>query len=364
MLVQSFEQDNPHAADFARLGVPVQAHNHHRLIFEDRLAALYRDLAQFRPTVVIANLGAMSFEVLRYLPRGVFRIGVTHADEAGVYDMLRHYAGVLDLMAVVSATIQKKMSALPEFSGVPVRYLPLGVPMPDEVSLPPREFTGPLRILYVGRLEQAQKRVQLFPAMLRQLQGAGFPFHWTIAGDGPERAALLAEMKCDQPGQTVSFPGHLSYAEIPALLRAHDLFLLASDYEGLPLSLLEAMGHGLVPVVSDLPSGIRELVDETNGFRIAPDDASAYMNAIIQIHHRRDTLQQLSRAAREKVRREFSVAAMADRWLGAMPVEPAVPINWPARINIQPILCAPKRWLFSPPARWLRRMLIKRQKLV
>jgi hypothetical protein len=142
-------------------------------------------------------------------------------------------------------------------------------------------------------------------------------------------------------------------------LSEHDVFLLVSDYEGLPLTLLEAMGCGLVPVVSDLPSGIRELVDQDTGKRVAPDNLAGYAEAILWLHQHRQEKQQLSANARERVRRDFSVAAMTDRWLAALPPPPASEIRWPDRWQPKPILAAPNPWRFSPPARVLRRLWLK-----
>src|SRR5258707_2980665 len=128
--VLCFEEEHPLALDFDRLGIPVWSIDNQCLIFEDRMMSMLRRLSERRSDVVLANLGTESFEVLRYLPPGVFRVGVAHADDPNVYGMLRNYAPHLDLLAVVSETIQRKMEALPEFANTPVRYLPLGVPMP------------------------------------------------------------------------------------------------------------------------------------------------------------------------------------------------------------------------------------------
>ena len=370
--VLSFEQANPLASDFARLNIPVACQDDRRVIFEDRLAAVLEALGRSKPNVVVANLSAMSFEVLRYVPAGVFRVGVVHADHPGVYQMVRHYPPHLDLLAVVSETIKRQLEAVPQFSQVPIKYLPLGVPMPAET--PNRSFSGPLRILYLGRLAREQKRVHLFPEILAGLKSAGIPFHWTIAGEGPEAAWLEDAMKGDpqenspRTGQTgrsearVSFRGRVSYAEVPGLLAEHDVFLLASDYEGLPLGVLEAMGSGLVTVVSDLPSGIRELVDQHTGRRVAPDNVAGYADAIVWLHEHRAEMARLSANAREKVRREFSVAAMTDRWLGAFPEAPTAP-DWPRRWKIQPPLTSPASFRFSKPGRVIRRIWFKLKRL-
>src|SRR5205809_54347 len=177
--VLSFEKENPLASDFSRLNVPVHTQDDRRVIFEDRMQAVLQRLAGFRPTVVLANLSAISFEVLRYVPARVFRVGVAHSDDAKVYDMIGRYLPHLDLLAVVSETIRRRMAELPEYTGAPFRYLPLGVPMPEDGSMASRDFAGRLRILYLGRLEREQKRVHLFPAILEGLKSSGVPFHWT-----------------------------------------------------------------------------------------------------------------------------------------------------------------------------------------
>jgi hypothetical protein len=56
-----------------------------------------------------------------------------------------------------------------------------------------------------------------------------------------------------------------------------DVFVLTSEYEGMPVGLLEAMGRGCVPVVSDIRSGVPELVrDGENGYRVPPGDTRAF----------------------------------------------------------------------------------------
>jgi glycosyltransferase involved in cell wall biosynthesis len=357
--VLSFKDEHPLAADFQRLNIPVHCQDHRRLIFEDRMLAVLRELGRFQPTVVLANLDAMSFEVLRYLPAGVFRIGVGHSDHPSLHEMMRHYVPHMDLMALVSQVMKSKTGALPEFSSVPQVYLPLGVPIPPDQHLAARRFDRPLRIIYLGRLTEEQKRVRLFPAILEQLKSSGLPFHWTIAGEGPEREFLERTMTGAPPQQTVSFPGKILYADVPRLLSEHDVFLLASDHEGLPLSLLEAMGQGLVPVISDLESGVREVVDAGNGIRVPVDDTSGYARAIIHLHEHRDELAAQSAAARERVKKEFSVAAMTDRWLAAFPAAQRPVAPWPKRWKIAAMLATDQSSRYSPRLRVLRRLAKK-----
>lgn len=354
--VLSFEMENPLAADFQRLNVPVRCQDHRRLIFEDRLAAVLRELSRFQPTVVVANLSATSFEVLRYLPAGVFRVGVGQSDHPTTYEMMRHYVPHMDLMALVSQTMKSNAEAMPEFSSVPLAYLPYGVPIPPDEHLAARRFDRPLRILYLGRLVQEQKRVRLFPAILERLKSSGIPFHWTIVGEGPEREFLERTMNGAPPHQTISFPGKILYADVPRILSEHDVFLLASDHEGLPLSLLEAMGQELVPVVSDLESGIPEVVSADNGILVPVNDVEGYARAIVHLHEHRDDLTAKSAAARARVRKEFSVEAMTDRWLAAFPQNAPVIDAWPTTWDIKPPLVARHPVYFSPPMRALRRL--------
>jgi glycosyltransferase involved in cell wall biosynthesis len=360
--VMSFEDENPMSSDFEKQSIPLLCLDQRRTIFEDRLKIILQNLARFQPTVVVSTLGPTSFEVLRYLPRGIFRVGMAQSHDLGIYTLMGHYASWMDSVAVVSQTMKQHAVSMPEFARLPVAYLPYGVPMYRNTELPPRDFTRPLRILYLGRLEQDQKRVRLFPEILRQICDSGMPFHWTIAGAGQERGFLETNLKTSSPDQTISFAGSVRYTDVPAMMKQHDIFLLASDYEGLPLSLLEAMGQGLVPVASDLESGIREVMDKTTGVLVPVNDVSGYARAIIHLHEHRGELAAKSAAASARVQQEFSVAAMTDRWLAAFPPTKPVIEPWPKRWRIQGVLIAQNPLHFSRPMRMLRRVAARMRK--
>lgn len=352
--VFSAEGRHPLAGDFKRRRIPVFVQDPRTRIFEDRIEAVLRELHNYRPNVVVATLGPFAFEILRYVPSGVHRIGMVQSDDPVVYATLKQYAACMDAVVGVSAVITDKLKKISAFRGIARHYLPYGVVMPERIA---RARAGEsVRILYLGRIANEQKRVHLFPQILAALEKSGVPFHWTIAGDGPDRAELEPRLQCAKPRQRVEFAGAVAYSEISRLLDAHDIFLLASDFEGLPLSLLEAMGHGLVPVVSALESGVCEVVDATNGILVPVNDVAGYARGIVHLHKHRDELAAKSAAARSRVKEEFSVEAMTDRWLAAFPKTfPAIG-EWPARWKIQPPLPARHPVYFSPPMRALRRM--------
>lgn len=354
--VFSFEKENPLSADFQKQNIDLLCLDQKRMIFEDRLQTIMRALSRFQPTVVVTTLGAVSFEVLRYLPGGVLRIGMGQSDDPLVYAMMGHYAAWMDLVVMVSQAMKQRAEAMPEFGRVPVVCLPYGVPMCPAGEIPARAPDAPLRILYFGRLGREQKRVHLFPEILQQLVDSRLPFQWTIAGEGEERGFLEANMKPTLPGQVVTFAGTVPYAQVPALLNQHDIYLLASNYEGLPLSLLEAMGHGLVPVVSNLTSGIPEVVDQTNGLLVPVEQVAGYAQAILHLHHHRDELRLKSAAARNRVEKNFSVAAMTDRWLATLPASGQAIVSWPDHWRVQAPRTATNGFYYSKPVRALRRI--------
>jgi hypothetical protein len=355
-IVVSPERENAFASDFQAAGVKVVLHDNRRMIFEDRMRAVLETLAAFQPTVVIACLGEISYEVLRYVPAGIRRMGIIQCDHQIFYEAAAPYAACMDDIVGVSRKITDRLEGMNVFHNVSKLCLLHGVGMPPAVE--PRGTSGqPLRILYLGRIMDPQKRVHLFPKILAELRKSGIPFQWTIAGEGDRRVELERTMP-SASAQQVRFTGAVPNAQVPALMEQHDIFLLASDSEGLPLSLLEAMGHGLVPVVSDLESGIREVVNAGNGLLVPVNDVAGYARAIIHLHGHRDELAAKSAAARARVQTEFSVAAMTDRWLAVFLPKAAIPI-WPDYWKIKAPLTARKPVYFSSPMRVIRRLAAK-----
>jgi glycosyltransferase involved in cell wall biosynthesis len=85
---------------------------------------------------------------------------------------------------------------------------------------------------------------------------------WTLTfiGDGPDRAACEELAAATFPDGRVRFAGHRD--DVPAVLAAHDIALLWSGYEGMPMALLEGMRAGLCCIANDLP-GVRSLFGST-----------------------------------------------------------------------------------------------------
>ena len=165
------------------------------------------------------------------------------------------------------------------------------------------------RIIMVARLA-APKRAD---TLIRAFAQAALPnCELILAGDGPQSAALRALADTLAPGR-IRFYGVVS--DIPALLASAQIFALASDHEGFPLSVLEAMRAGMPIVASDLP-GIREqLADGDCGVLIPGNDEQLWASMLAELDANQKQRKSLGDKARARWEQHFGVAPMADATL-------------------------------------------------
>ena len=226
-----------------------------------RRRALREYLKSQAPCIYIPNYDYDHSPISATLPREIYTIGIVHSDDPMHYDHVRQLGRFWDAVVAVSHKIAETTSALPRVEGR-LHTIPYGVPCPADLTVRRHEPGKPLQILYVGRLEQTQKRVLDMPLILDRLKEERVPVVLTMVGDGPARAALEAAARQHLKDGTLRLLGTKLNEEMPALYQSADIFLLTSSFEGLPVSLLEAMSFGCVPVVTRVKSGVSEVVKE------------------------------------------------------------------------------------------------------
>jgi len=177
----------------------------------------------------------------------------------------------------------------------------------------------------IARLTEQKAHQVLFDAIAHD---AGLAkLHLLVVGDGELRAQLTAR------AETLNIQGRVHFLgarrDLGNILASIDLFAMPSYWEGLPLSMVLAMGAGL-PVVASRVAGIPEVVkDGVSGLLVTPGDAAELAVALNRIMHD-DTLRVLlGQEARTFVRPRFgvdgyvaSVSALYDRLLAEKGLAP------------------------------------------
>jgi glycosyltransferase involved in cell wall biosynthesis len=175
-----------------------------------------------------------------------------------------------------------------------------------EQATPP----GPeLRLIYCGRLVREAKRIrELTEAFLRAAETPGVTA--TICGTGEERPWVEARL---QGQNKVRYAGIFPPGEMHGIMAAHHVIVLLSDYEGLPMALVEGMACGLVPVCLDEPSGAREIIQNgVNGFIVR--DRGADFARAVERWRDPEVWRRLSMEARKTVASRYSHAVVFAEW--------------------------------------------------
>jgi glycosyltransferase involved in cell wall biosynthesis len=184
--------------------------------------------------------------------------------------------------------------------------LRLGVDLPPARNDPPATNQPPV-ILLAARFSPEKGHATLLEAVGRLLE-EGERFELWLAGSGPLRAE--AERRAKELGvdHVVRFLGYVPNAEILRWLAAGrvDLVTLPSDSEGLPVSLIEALAHGVPAVASDV-GGVAELLGGGCGVLVPPGDSRALAQGIGSLLRSPHLRERTARKGRARVEQEFAV---------------------------------------------------------
>jgi len=112
-----------------------------------------------------------------------------------------------------------------------------------------------------------------------------------IAGDGSDRQDLEKEANSLNLGSSVQFLGRLPHEKMAELLSQADIYVSTSLFDGTSVSLLEAMGSGAFPIVTDISANREWIVDGENGFLVPVDQAEVLANRIVNAIRDRDLLE-------------------------------------------------------------------------
>jgi glycosyltransferase involved in cell wall biosynthesis len=174
--------------------------------------------------------------------------------------------------------------------------------------------------LFVGRLDR-QKGLPDLLAAANIAIAAHSGWHLGIIGDGPERDWLTQQLATSS-----SLRSHVHWlgrrGDIPSLLKTANVLVLPSLWEGMPNVVLEAMAAGL-PVVGTAVEGTEDLViPGQTGWLVPAANPAKLGQALVEAASFPEICSQYATAARERVRRHFSihatVAAYERLWAGVL----------------------------------------------
>lgn len=161
-----------------------------------------------------------------------------------------------------------------------------------------------LHIVVVARFSPQKRNIQALH-ILRELLDDGLNVNMTFIGDGPDLLKAKEEAKILHLGNEAVFLG--ARTDVVELLPQYDLFLLLSNWEGFPISILEAMRAGLPVIASDV-GGVKEAITDSNC--LVGVDENKCENTLKSILKNDFWMIEIGKHNRDKFKKEFSLDRM------------------------------------------------------
>lgn len=218
------------------------------------------------------------------------------------------------------------------------QVIPYGVPSPSHTT---RFNPDRFRVVYCGRVIEEQKRISLVIESIIQACTRNSKIEGRVIGGGAELNLCVDEVQRRGMGDRITFAGRLESVGVAAELSQAQAILFMSDYEGLPVSLLEAMVRGVVPVARLIPSGIPELVEEGRTGCLVDHSPAAAAGAIDRLARDPEHWRRLSAMAIERVTDNYTRSGCHQRWIELIERQ-ALPMGSKSRIRVPRFLRIPR----------------------
>jgi glycosyltransferase involved in cell wall biosynthesis len=309
------------AREIRTLDVPIDVVDETRLNFFQIHKRLHEILMTFQPDIVHTH--RLKENILGYLSsrkagRGIPLICTQHGlDEpqlrlkwkllsrANRYVLSRKFQNIVAVSEDIRNTLSKRY-------GLPVEKLVVihnGTEIPEEIH--PDRGNHPFTIGSAGRFFPV-KDYPFFVEVAAEVNKYAKDIRFELAGEGPELDNISERIQRYGLQDVFRIGGFVE--DISVLYMGLDLYINTSTHEGLPMSVLEAMSHGL-PIVAPKEGGIREVVtDGLQGFLIEGRNPKRFAEKCLAIYRDRNLRQRMGVSSREKVAKEYSIKTMAGKY--------------------------------------------------
>lgn len=333
---------------------------------EGRIRAIAALLGTLNPQLVLGvNLVDLYPAAQRARRQGQFDgqvVMTLHALQAEYFDDLRRHGAGIDAVIATNQLACRLASQRGGMDPARVLYAPYGVPVPPWQA-PGGDPAASLKLAWVGRLEQAQKRVHDLLPLLSALEALGIALQLSIAGDGEERPALERSLAPWIEAGTVRLLGHVDQRRLADQIYGHHhALVITSAWETGPIVAWQAMASGMAVVSSRyVGSGLEGALEHDATALLFPcgdgDAAAAQLARLRQ----GALLERLSTAGHALVAGRYSEKASLAAWRRALDQVAALP-----PLAAGPVEAAPApagrldRWLGQRRGEDLRQLLGQR----
>ena len=307
---------------------------------EDQVKAMLNIVKREHITTLVANLVIPALYATQYLkPFNISVIGVLHSNDEfykGVITKFIHGNTKNQLTTAVS--VSEYINTICESQNTQTQLLNIPCGTPEVKNSTSRDSQEVFKVIYAGRLVVQQKQILKLTKAFCDASKANSNLEFSIYGDGDKEQSIKALIKDQKATNSVTLFKALPPSQILNKIQEHHVFTLMSDYEGMPIALMEAMACGVVPICLNEESGINEIIQHgVNGF-IVKNRGEDYQEKLQLLVNDRSLWETMSKNAIATIQQKYSSKITHQKWFELLNQFKDVkqkPLGIPLRIKLK-----------------------------
>lgn len=250
-----------------------------------------------KPDIIHAHLDTLLYLMpyLHKIKRKIFTVhNMANEEAVGLQRLVRYACFKLKLIEPIglSPTVSESIEQLYNLKNV--KYVYNGINVQQYFS---SYKTNVFNIIAVGTLKP-QKNYEMMIEVAKKLKDNGLNYTLHILGDGTLKNDISNKIHRYNLEENIILHGAVN--NVSYYLSKADILISTSNYEGIPLSILEALASSLPVICTDVGGNVDLIFNGENGFLIEKGNVNKMVKSIIEIYKNEDKRKEMALNAREK----------------------------------------------------------------
>jgi len=204
--------------------------------------------------------GVIQTNAARFLSNQILKLQIVHNITPATYRAAHSIRDHVHATVCVSPRIENDLVKSMGFMHQQTITIPNAVDVSKfQEYFAQRTDDEPIKLLSLGRVEDAAKGILWLPDILQTCLKKGLQATLTVAGDGPDLPKLKQKIHKLRLESHTQFIGKVNYIDVPQIFASHHALLMPSRYEGFGYTITESMASGCIPVCSEI-KGVTDFI--------------------------------------------------------------------------------------------------------